>query len=100
MLATPAVPGSDHGADLHRWSWIDALAAAHPGGRYRVTALLYSGVRDRCRELGCAEGEEFLCVDKHDGALVLERSDGSRLRLEREYAWFVEVERIDRPSGA
>jgi hypothetical protein len=77
------------------WSWVTALAAAEHGVDYRITDIVFSMVRDRCRDLSLAEGEEIRCVDNQPSFLCLERSDGCRVSLERHYAWFVQVEPID-----
>lgn len=81
------------------WSWADALAAAVPGRRYRIVHVLFGLVRDRCRDLGCEEGMELTCLyaDPRTVGFVVE--GGRSAKLEREYAWFVEVEAIDPTEG-
>ena len=77
------------------WSWAESLAVARPGMRYRVTEIIYSLVRDRCEELGINRGDEISCLELHGRALELERTDGRRVVLERDYAWFVQVDPVE-----
>ena len=84
--------------DHPSWSWVETLAAAKPGAPYRITDLVFSMVRDRCRELGLAEGDEIRCVENGRRSLCLERSDGRRVSLDRDYAWFVQVEPLGSPA--
>lgn len=93
-LSTPA-PASRNRTG--RYSSSETLAMADAGSRYRVTGLFYSLARARCLDLGCEEGVEITCVENRDGFVTVERSDGRRVRLEREQAWFVRVEPIRRP---
>jgi Fe2+ transport system protein FeoA len=76
------------------WSWVDTLSAARPGSQYRVTSLLFSLVRKRCRDLGIAEGDTLRCLANGPGGVSLSRTDGRRLVLEREHGWFVQVEPV------
>jgi hypothetical protein len=82
--------------DQPRWSWAEALGAAEPGARYRISDLVFSLVRDRCRELGLEEGDEIRCLENRRWWLELERPDGSSVLLESDYAWFVQVEPMGR----
>ncbi len=92
MQTTPRID-ADVGGDGEEWSWLDALATARPGGRYAVRRLLFSLVRERCHRYGVHEGDELTCIENRGShsRLVLRRSDGRRVEMEREYAWFVEV---------
>lgn len=81
------------------WSWADALAAAVPGRRYRVVHILFSMVRERCRELGCVEGADLTCTHSDHGTVGFVADDGPPARLEREYAWFVQVECVEPADG-
>ena len=80
--------------DQPRWSWSETLGAARPGDRYRVVDLVFSPVRDRCGELGIREGDEVRCLGNQQCALELQRADGRRVSLERDHAWFVQVEPV------
>jgi len=75
-----------------------ALASAKRGSRYRITQLVFAMVRDHCAELGLRVGDEVDCIDNRSWALHLERSDGRRVILDRDYAWFVEVELVHVPG--
>jgi hypothetical protein len=81
--------------DGHVPHWTEALASAKAGAHYRITQLVFAMVRDRCHEIGLHEGDEVACIDNRDWALDLEKSDGRRVILERQYAWFVSVDRVD-----
>jgi hypothetical protein len=78
--------------------WDQALASAKRGARYRIRHFVFVMVREHCREAGLAEGDEVKCLDNRGWAVHLERSDGHSLIIERDYAWFVEVEVVDDPS--
>jgi hypothetical protein len=80
------------------WQWTEALAMARPGAAYRVASIPFSLARSRCAELGCAEGETYVCAENHGGTLVLRRADGRNLMLERQLAWFIQAE-IYSPGG-
>ena len=75
-------------------SWTHPLANARPGLRYRITELAPSMVRDRCRELGLERGDQVTCIDAARWSLCLMKLDGRRVTLERDYAWFVQVEAL------
>jgi hypothetical protein len=75
--------------------WERALASAKPGARYRIIQLVFAMVRDQCRELGLGEGDEVECVENRSWSLLLERSDGRKVVLQRDYAWFVQVDLLD-----
>lgn len=98
MTTAPRPTFSDPAGEAEAWSWLDALATARPGQRYRIERLLFSLVRDRCRRQGLDEGEAITCLENRGSHrhLVLRRMDGETVELEREYAWFVQV----RPSVA
>ena len=83
-------------SDSPRWSWAETLGAARPGSSYRVSELVFTHVRDRCEELGIREGDEVRCLGSQRWALELQRSDGRRVLLEQDYAWFVQVEHVER----
>jgi hypothetical protein len=55
---------------------------------------LFSLVRNRCSDLGIAEGDMLHCLANGRGGISLSRTDGRKLELEREYGWFVQVEPI------
>ena len=80
--------------DTHEYSWTDALALATPGTQYRITQLGVTTARDRCRNLGLQQGDELVCVDNRRSAVHLARPDGLRVTLERDHAWFVQVEPV------
>jgi Fe2+ transport system protein FeoA len=75
-----------------------ALASAKRGSRYRITQLVFSMVRDRCADLGLHPGDEVDCIDNRGWAVHLQRSDGRRVILDQDYAWFVEVELVHPPD--
>ena len=79
-------------ASLHEWSWVASLAAARPGQRYRVTRTLFSLVKERCRELGCADGAELTCDANGGGRVGFSTASGGQKWIERNFAWFVQVE--------
>lgn len=74
-----------------------SLARASPGRSYRVTGVFFSMVRDRCADFDCREGDTLLCLENAADGLLLRRSNGARMRLEREYAWFVQVIDVSEP---
>lgn len=79
-----------------RVPWTEALASAKPGQRYRIAEILFDTVRQRCQELGYAEGDGIICMENDSvGVWVVGDDDRWRL-LEREYAWFIRVEAIGR----
>ncbi len=67
---------------------------ARPGQTYAVKRLLFSLVRERCHREGLHEGDQIACLENRGihRHLVMRRLDGETLELEREYAWFVQVE--------
>ena len=73
-------------------SWPDDLAAVKPGDRCLLTDMAFSMVRDRCADLGLMVGDEVLCVKAGPSVMSLRRADGRVIRLEREYAWFIQVQ--------
>ncbi|HZD03274.1 MAG TPA: ferrous iron transport protein A [Longimicrobiales bacterium] len=80
---------------LHpRLPWMEALASAKPGRRYRIEDILFSVVSDRCRELGCVPGDELVCMENDGDGVSIVGPDGRWKLLEREYAWFVRVEPV------
>lgn len=96
----PGVSGREKTTNPGSWSWADALAAARPGVHYRASRIFFSMVRDRFSELGFSVGDEFVCTENTSEGVVLRRFDGRRVRLEREYAWFVEVEPVEARADA
>lgn len=80
-------------------SWTHSLANARPGLRYRICELALSMVRDRCRDLGLEQGDEVTCLEAGRWSICLERLDGRRVNLERDYAWFVQVEALRAPAA-
>jgi hypothetical protein len=50
--------------------------------------------RDHLGELGLVAGDQVACVENHRWAMHLERADGQRVSLQRDYAWFAEVETV------
>ena len=88
------------GSHQPRWSWAESLAVARPGGRYRVTEIVYSLVRDRCEELGIRRGDELRCLEMQRWTLQLELTDGRGVLLERDYAWFIQVEPVAQSTAA
>ncbi len=99
MFALPDAPHVPTATVRDDWTWTEALAAARPGVRYRITSLLFSLVRERCQEEGCAEGDELVCRENRGGHVVAEFADGRALDLEREVAWFVQVAPLDGPRA-
>lgn len=79
-----------------RLPWIEALASARPGRRYRIGEILFGMVRDRCSALGFVEGDELVCMENDGDGVRLVGPDGRWKLLEREYAWFVRVKRVGR----
>lgn len=96
----PSVSARERTTNPRSWSWADALAAARPGVHYRASRIFFSMVRNRFSELGFSVGDEFVCTENKSEGVVLRRHDGRRVRLEREYAWFVEVEPIEARTDA
>ena len=84
MLRTSGAYGSG--------TWIDALATARPGWRYRLTRIASSVARRRCREVGCVEGQVVICTGNGGGVVRLQDPGGREIALERELAWFVRAE--------
>jgi len=76
-----------------------ALASAKRGSRYRIRQFVFAMVRDRCAELGLRVGDEVECIGNRSWAVHLERSDGRRVILDRDDAWFVEVELVHPPDA-
>lgn len=86
--------------DEPHWSWADALAAARPGERHRIVAILFSEVRERLARLGLAEDDLVRCVANDHAFVTLEGPGGARIDVERQYAWFVQVEpALGEPDG-
>lgn len=81
--------------DQPHWSWADALAAARPGARYRIRDIVFSMVHEHCEALDLHRGDELLCLRNQRWALELKRPDGRRVHLERDFAWFVQVEPVE-----
>jgi hypothetical protein len=83
------------------WSWADSLGGLRPDPEraFRVEQILFGLVRDRCREMGLAEGEEVRCTDRNPDEVSLEFSNGEVRRLELPYAWFVQVEPVALADG-
>ena len=79
--------------------WLRTLATARPGERCRVTSLVFSLVRDHCRELGFGENDVILCLGNGRDHVALRRPDGKKVLLEREYAWFVEVQPLEEAAA-
>lgn len=76
------------------WPWSQSLAGLRidDGGWYRVRRILFGMVKDRCTELGIAEGQ-VIRSGRRDGRKVeVYLPDGGVRRLELPFAWFVEVE--------
>lgn len=103
--ATNGLRISDPGADdLHfrggdaGWSWSESLALAEPGKRYVIKTIRLSLAQMRCADFGCGEGEVVTCLENGYGGVLLEIPDGRRVRMEREYAWFVKVEAVGEPT--
>lgn len=90
-------PDASSGAQPVLPSWTQCLANARPGLRYRICDLAFSMVRDRCRDLGLEQGQDVTCIEAGRWSICLERLDGRRVNLERDYAWFVQVEDLRAP---
>jgi hypothetical protein len=76
------------------WDWEHSLATAEAGLRYRVTCAVFSIVRERCHEVGCAEGDELTCIENTTEGVMLATSDERIIFIERMYAWLVRVEPV------
>ena len=74
----------------------EALVFATPGRRYRIEGIRFDAVKETCRELGCGEGSEVVCVDNDLAGVSVFLTDGRRKFLGREYAWFVTISEIGR----
>lgn len=101
MEAVPTSDTLERRAGADPWYWLHPLATARPGRTYEVKGLLFSLVRQRCHRRGLHEGDEIACIE-NQGAhrhVVVRRPDGQLAELEREYAWFVQVEPLDGPGS-
>jgi hypothetical protein len=54
-------------------------------------------VRDRCRDLGLERGDDVTCIEAGRWSICVEKLDRRRVTLERDYAWFVQVEALATP---
>ena len=73
--------------------WSRSLGGIHvdPCSTVEVSRILFGLVRDRCAEIGLAEGERIRCRDRDHETVTLEMPTGTLKSLELYYAWFVEV---------
>jgi hypothetical protein len=62
-----------------------------PLSTVEVSRILFGLVRDRCAEIGLAEGERVRCRNRDEESVTLEMPTGTLQNLELYYAWFVEV---------
>lgn len=77
-------------------SWVAALASAKPGRHYRIGEILFDAVRERCAELGYAEGDEIICMENDRRGVCVVGDDDTWRILDRHYARFVRVEPVVR----
>jgi hypothetical protein len=96
LWETPEAPGRTSNRSSS-WPNEQLLANADPGRRYRITEVVTFMARDLLGELGLREGDEVGCIENRRWSMQLERADGRRLSLQRDYAWFVEVEAVASP---
>lgn len=76
-----------------KWPWWEAAAGLRPDPSltHRVERILSGMVRDRCTEIGLAEGQEVRCLGRTRDEVRLELPDGTVRSLELPWAWFVQV---------
>lgn len=84
------------------WSWVESLGGVRPdpASTLRVTRILFGLVRDRCSQVGVREGQTLRCRSRNHDHVTVELRDGELHDLELSYAWFVQVEPIERSPDA
>jgi hypothetical protein len=76
------------------WSWQTSLALAEHGDVVQVKDVLFGMIRDHLEDLGIRRGSVLECLQNGSGSILVSLPDGERAKVERQYAWFVSVERM------
>lgn len=79
-----AVPG---------WPWNQSLALAREGDVLEVRDILFGSIREHLSEVGVRKGATLEYIGKDDKALSVRFPDGNGVKVARDHAWFVLVER-------
>jgi Fe2+ transport system protein FeoA len=67
-----------------------SLAEIQSNENVRIRSILFSMLRDLCRDLGIEEGDEVVCRKASSAVLIL-NARGRTVVLERDLARFIEV---------
>ena len=76
---------------LSHWSWSKSLAVVTAGHAVQVERMLFETVRDYCYASGIRDGAVLECLARDSSGVEVQKPDGSRTRVPREYAWFISV---------
>lgn len=84
------------------WPWNESLSGitVQEGGDYRICRILFGMVRDRCKELGLAEGDVVQCIHRDRDTVEVQLPSGAVRKLDLAYAWFIKVEPVVEQSAA
>lgn len=84
------------------WPWNESLSGINVGvgGDYRIRRILFGMVRDRCAELGLAEGDVVRCTRRDKETVEVQLSSGAVRKLDLAYAWFIKVEPVAEERSA
>ncbi len=77
-----------------------SLQSIAPGERACITTILFDRLRAECGQLGLRPGTKVRCRAGTPDWLILETEDGRRVRLERGWARFVEIEVVGTDTPA
>jgi hypothetical protein len=72
---------------------VRSLAHIEPRQHVRIRSILFSTLREFCRDIGLHEGDEVVCRRASATILVLRAANGRTVLLERDRARFIEVDR-------
>jgi hypothetical protein len=96
-LVGPGTPGKKEGimGAVLKWPWSLSLAMAREGDVLEVREVLFGSIRDHLWGVGVRKGAKLEYLGRDDEAVAVRLPDGNGVKVARDHAWFVVVERDD-----
>lgn len=76
-----------------KWPWTQSLATAREGDFLKIEEVLFGTLREHLWEVGVRVGERLEYVRMDEEGLEVRLPDGKGVKVAREHAWFIIVER-------
>lgn len=75
------------------WPWDQSLAMAREGDVLEVKEILFGSIRNHLWEVGVRRGATLEHIGSDEEAVAVLLQNGNGVKVARDYAWFVVVER-------